>query len=64
MVRQLVHYVGIKDGMKIKIVIRFLVVLFYVKYKLVINALKIIVLVRRLVIVGTELLNQGKTVME
>ena len=64
MVRQLVHYVGIKDGMKIKIVIRFLVVLFYVKYKLDINALKIIVLVRRLVIVGTELLNQGKTVME
>lgn len=57
MVRQLVHYVGIKDGMKIKIVIRFLVVLFYVQYKLDINVLKIIVLVRRLVIVGTELLN-------
>ncbi len=42
---QLVRYVEIKDGILAKNVIQFLAVLFYVKHKLDINALKKIILV-------------------
>lgn len=45
MVMQLALYVGIMDGNQVRIVIQFMVVLFYVKHKLGINAFNKIILV-------------------